>query len=80
VAQYWDRGCALSHAVVTGLLEDGAGEPPEGLDRKTIVWDVIAVYSPGALWDRHPPRPDWSGYPVVEVMGEFEDRLSKIGR
>jgi hypothetical protein len=78
-AQYWDRSRALSRAIVTGLLEDGAGGPRQGVHSKTIVWDVIAVYAPGAVWDRHPPRPDWSGYPVVDAVGEFEERLSAIG-
>ena len=36
-------------------------------DRKSIVWDYIAVYPPGALWEEHPPPPLYYGRPVVKV-------------
>jgi hypothetical protein len=25
-------------------------------DRHSVVWDYIAVYPPGAVWEDHPPR------------------------
>ena len=42
-SQYWDRKRALSRLL---------GER----DRSTVVWDYIAVYAPGPLWQDAPPR------------------------
>ena len=36
-------------------------------DRRTIVWDYIAVYPIGAIWEVHPPKPLYGGGPVVRV-------------
>ena len=43
-AQYWDRKRALSHLL---------GEH----NRSTVVWDYIAVYAPGTLWQDALPKP-----------------------
>ena len=53
-AQYWDKGRLISRAL---------GEH----DRRSIVWDHIAVYSPGELWGDRPPPPMYEGGPVVHV-------------
>jgi len=45
--QYWDRKRALSHLL---------GEH----NRSTEVWDYIAVYAPGTLWQGTPPKPIYS--------------------
>jgi hypothetical protein len=58
VAQFWDKARLISHAM---------GEH----DRRSIVWDYIAVYPPGAVWtDERPPEPVYHGRPVVEVKDE----------
>ena len=36
-------------------------------DRRTIVWDYIAVYPIGAISEGHPPKPLYNGGPVVRV-------------
>jgi len=69
VAQYWDRKRALSHLL---------GEH----NHATIVWDRIAVYSPGVLWQDAPPNPVYSNQPVRDVIRGAKDaiqRLSAIG-
>jgi len=66
VAQFWDPGRVLSHHL---------GETD---DRKTIVWDWVAVYPPGVKWGA---KPEYSGRPVVKVAQAFEDALRKeLGR
>lgn len=39
-------------------------------DHDSIVWDIVAVYEPGKLWDQKPPEPAYSGGAVVEVIDE----------
>jgi hypothetical protein len=36
-------------------------------DRQGIVWDYIAVYPPGAVWEDGPPEALYHGGPVVRV-------------
>ncbi len=54
-SQYWDRKRALSHLL---------GEH----DRSTVVWDSIAVYAPGTLWQEAPPKSVYSNGPVRDVI------------
>jgi len=36
-------------------------------DRRSIVWDYIAIYPRGALWKERPPEPLYNGRPVIKV-------------
>ena len=63
-SQYWDK-----EHLVSGLL----GEH----DRSSVVWDYVAVYQPGKLWEQAPPEPVYSGVPVVRAIGETKDAIQK---
>jgi hypothetical protein len=54
-AQFWDKGRLISHSM---------GEH----DRRTVVWDYIAVYPPGVIWDDRLPQAVYHGRPVVQVI------------
>ena len=56
-SQYWDKPRLVSHLM---------GET----DHDSIVWDIVAVYEPGKLWDHKPPEPAYSGGAVVEVIDD----------
>ena len=53
--QFWDKSRLVSHAL---------GEH----DKKSIVWDRIAIYPRGALWNPVPSEPVYSGGPVLDVI------------
>lgn len=53
-AQFWDKRRLISHSM---------GEH----DRRSVVWDFIAVYGRGAVWNDHPPKAIYQGGPVVRV-------------
>ncbi len=53
-AQFWDRGRLISRFM---------GEH----DRRSIVWDHIAIYPAGAVWAENPPDPLYEDGPVVRV-------------
>jgi hypothetical protein len=53
-AQFWDKGRLISRSM---------GE--RNLD--SVVWDYIAVYEPGTLWENRPPQALYHGGPVVQV-------------
>jgi hypothetical protein len=63
-AQFWDKKRLISHSM---------GEH----DRHSIVWDYIAVYPRGAVWEARPPEPLYSGGPVVRVIDEARSALSR---
>jgi hypothetical protein len=65
VMQYWDRKRALSHLL---------GEH----NRSTVVWDYIAVYAPGTLWQAGPPKPIYSDRPVRDVIGGTKDAIQRL--
>ncbi len=65
VSQYWDKGHLVSH-----LLGEG--------DRRSVVWDYVAVYQPGTLWDQAPPEPATSGLPVVRAIDNTKDEIQRL--
>ena len=62
--QFWDKGRLISHLM---------GEH----DRHSVVWDYIAVYPPGAVWEDGPPEALYHGGPVVRVMGRVRSALQR---
>ncbi len=64
-AQYWDRKRALSHLL---------GEH----NRSTVVWDYIAVYAPGTLWQDAPPKPTYSDNPVRDVISGAKESIQGL--
>ena len=63
-AQFWDKGRVISQSM---------GEH----DRGSIVWDYIAVYSAGAVWDQSPPHALYGGGPVIRVIDETQRALAQ---
>jgi hypothetical protein len=64
-AQYWDSKRTLSHLL---------GES----NRSTVVWDYIAVYAPGTLWQDAPPKPVYSDSPVRDVIGGAKESIQSL--
>jgi hypothetical protein len=64
-AQYWDRKRALSHLL---------GEH----NRSSVVWDHIAVYAPGTLWQDSSPKPIYSDGPVRDVIGGAKESIQRL--
>jgi hypothetical protein len=52
--QFWDKQRLISHSM---------GEH----NRRSLVWDYIAVYPAGPLWDDGVPEAIYQGRPVVRV-------------
>jgi hypothetical protein len=59
--QYWDKDRLVSKSL---------GEH----DEKSIVWDHIAVYQPGATWNE---QALFANGPVVKVLGPARDAIKK---
>ena len=63
--QYWDRNRALSRLL---------GER----NRSTVVWDYIAVYAPGVLWQDAPPKPIYFDNPVRDVISGAKESIQRL--
>lgn len=61
-AQYWDKDRLISKSL---------GEH----DRKTIVWDHIAVYPPGSTWKAKTPL--FADGPIVNVLAPAREAITK---
>jgi len=68
-SQFWDKGLLISHSI-------GAH------NRRNVVWDYVAVYAPGTVWNERPPEPLYQGGPVVDVIeparGALAQALQKV--
>jgi hypothetical protein len=51
-SQYWDKEHLVSHLL---------GER----DPSSVVWDYVAVYQPGKVWENAPPESIYSHVPVI---------------
>src|SRR5262249_58243082 len=66
-AQFWDMERLISHSM---------GEH----DRRSIVWDYIAVYPRGAVWEVSPPEPLYRGGPPGRGNGQASSALPRPPR
>jgi len=64
-AQFWDKNRLVSHSM---------GEH----DRGSIVWDYIAVYPVGVLWEDMPPKAVYQGGPVVQVTEPMRSAVTQV--
>jgi hypothetical protein len=64
-SQYWDKERLVSHSL---------GER----DSSSIVWDYVAVYEPGKLWEQAPPEPAYSSEPVVRAIDGTREAIKRL--
>ena len=62
-SQYWDKEHLVSKAIGE---EDG------------VVWDYVAVYPPGKLWEKSPPEAVYSHAPVVRAINDTSEAITKL--
>jgi len=74
-AQYWDKDLVLS-AKADSLGDTSRGEATAG--KKAVVWDVAAIFPPGARWDANFPSPTFASRPVIARINEVQRRLSEL--
>jgi hypothetical protein len=78
VRQYWDP----NHLVATRMEQDARPPQPEQecCVRSGILWDLAAVYPPGAIWsERMPPAILFNG-PVADIASALGAALAPAAR
>jgi hypothetical protein len=74
VVQWWDQ-----EHIVAGLVKQSlAGQNPGCCWRHDTLWDVVAVYPPGAKWTETLPAPKFFGGPVVRGAPQWEAQLRML--
>lgn len=63
-SQFWDKDRLISHSM---------GER----DRRSVVWDYVAVYPPGAIWKERPPPALYHGGPVIRKTDPVRAALAR---
>jgi hypothetical protein len=61
-SQFYDK----DHLVSNSIGEEG------------LVWDYLAVYPQGKLWEKGPPEPTYSHAPVVNAIDETREAIKKL--
>lgn len=76
--QFWDK----DHFVAKQLAKDArAPQPePECCTRDGILWDLVAVYPPDAVWADTMPTATLFQGPVVHLEQEIEAAVRKLHR
>jgi hypothetical protein len=64
-SQYWDKGHLIS-----GLLGERDGS--------SVIWDYVAVYEPGKVWDQAPPKAAFSDVPVVRSIDGTKEAVRRL--
>ena len=77
VRQFWDP----NHQVAVALkkAEEAGQLHPNCCTRKGILWDLIAAYTPGALWKEMLPEPMLLNGTMVESAPELASVLARTG-
>ena len=76
VKQFWDE----EHLTAKQLAKDARSPQPQPVCCKhgEILWDLVAVYAPDAVWgDRMPVAAMFNG-PVVDLESDLEDVVRKL--
>lgn len=78
VRQFWDA----QHLVATKLAKDARPPQPEAecCTSNGILWDLVAVYPPEAIWtDKVPPATMFNG-PVAHLERDIEGEIRRLQR
>jgi hypothetical protein len=75
VRQFWDS----NHLVAAALkkAEETSKLHPDCCERKGLLWDLMAAYSPEAQWRETLPQPMLFNGPVVRMVGELDAAIKK---
>jgi hypothetical protein len=47
-------------------------------DRSSVVWDYVAVFQQGQLWDQTPPPPMFSRKPVIRGIDGAKEAVRQL--
>lgn len=50
----------------------------KSIEEADLVWDYVAVYPQGKLWEKGPPEPTYSHAPVVRAIDETREAIRKL--
>lgn len=74
--QFWDPKHLLSAEIRRAAQSNETGVLGARRLHGGIVWDFVALYPAGVLWDAAFPEAQFAGAPVVRVIDDFRRQLA----
>lgn len=75
VRQFWDRGHAVASAIKAAA--NAANLHPSCCEDDGVLWDMVAVYVPGAAWEPGLPQPVLLDGTIVKIQSQLESVINK---
>ncbi len=69
VVQFWDKNHLFSNELQRKLENDAAHPRPSCCEQDGDLWDMVALYPPGARWEDSLPRAVFLDGPVMRATG-----------
>ena len=75
-SHYWDPKKGLSAEILQSpwTKQYAVRGGPGG-----VVWDWVAAYPPGTLWEEYFPEPELQGFPVVDATDRVREWAQRAG-
>jgi len=73
VRQYWDPNHLIARRM--GIDARAPQPEPDCCERHGILWDLAAVYPPGAMWTDRMPAAVLINGPIVHIAAEIANRV-----
>jgi hypothetical protein len=78
VVQFWDHNHLAAQAIARELSSDPAGPQPHCCGLHGNLWDFVALYSKGSLWQVKPPKAAFADGPVAHVQQSLSRSLAAL--
>ena len=77
--QFWDHDRSLSAELVRSALANPERyKIREEIHAGSVIWDTVALFPPGALWDQDVPVPVYYGEPVLRSIDGLKQAMTKL--
>jgi len=76
--QFWDKDRLIALELNRAANSSTSSAAKRHVPRRGgLVWDAVAIFSPGEKWGETMPQPDYLGGAVAAVIDEVRARLAK---
>ncbi len=80
VAQFWDDNHWVAHAISRELSSDRTGPRPHCCGLHANLWDFVALYPKGSMWQAAAPKAVFADGPVAYVQQSLGRELTHLLR
>ncbi|HTV54981.1 MAG TPA: hypothetical protein VMI06_08685 [Terriglobia bacterium] len=78
VTQFWDHDHLVAYAISLELNSDPAGPKPHCCGLHKNLWDLVALYPEGSLWQATAPKAAFAEGPVAYAQQTLSRELTAL--